>query len=170
MVAMLDVKGGDYEVAAFVGGEVRGSARPVYIESLDAYMFFLTIHGDEVAEMTFKVYDLATGEEYSIDNRMNYSDDAVVGSVRNPYMLTCSTLAIGENNISNISIYPNPTTTGNEINLGTECDTVEVFNALGVKVAEYQNVDTVDALETAGIYVIRITNNGNVQNCRLIVK
>jgi len=170
MVAMLDVKGGDYEVAAFVGGEVRGSSRPVYIESLDAYMFFLTIHGDEVAEMTFKVYDLATGEEYSIDNRMNYSDDAVVGSVRNPYMLTCSTLAIGENNISNISIYPNPTTTGNEINLGTECDTVEVFNALGVKVAEYQNVDTVDALETAGIYVIRITNDGNVQNCRLIVK
>ena len=170
MVAMLDVKGGDYEVAAFVGGEVRGSSRPVYIESLDAYMFFLTIHGDEVAEMTFKVYDLATGEEYSIDNRMNYSDDAVVGSVRNPYMLTCSTLAVGENNISNISIYPNPTTTGNEINLGTECDTVEVFNALGVKVAEYQNVDTVDALETAGIYVIRITNDGNVQNCRLIVK
>ena len=170
MVAMIDVKGGDYEVAAFVGGEVRGSSRPVYIESLDAYMFFLTIHGDEVAEMTFKVYDLATGEEYSIDNRMNYSDDAVVGSVRNPYMLTCSTLAAGENNISNISIYPNPTTTGNEINLGTECDTVEVFNALGVKVAEYQNVDTVDALETAGIYVIRITNDGNVQNCRLIVK
>ena len=170
MVAMLDVKGSDYEVAAFVGGEVRGSSRPVYIESLDAYMFFLTIHGDEVEEMTFKVYDLATGEEYSIDNRMNYSDDAVVGSVRNPYMLTCSTLAVGENNISNISIYPNPTTTGNEINLGTECDTVEVFNALGVKVAEYQNVDTVDALETAGIYVIRITNDGNVQNCRLIVK
>ena len=170
MVAVLDVKGGDYEVAAFVGGEVRGSARPVYIESLDAYMFFLTIHGEEVEEMTFKCYDLATGEEYDLNNRMNYSNDAVVGSIGNPYLLSRGTTGIGESAMSEVNIYPNPTTTGREVNLGSVCDTVEVFNALGVKVAEYQNVDTIDALETAGIYVIRITNNGNVQNCRLIVK
>ncbi|MBE6342724.1 MAG: T9SS type A sorting domain-containing protein [Lentimicrobiaceae bacterium] len=170
MVAVLDVKGGDYEVAAFVGGEVRGSARPVYIESLDAYMFFLTIHGDEVEEMSFKCYDLATGEEYDLNNRMNYSNDAVVGSIGNPYVLSRGTTGIGESAMSEVNIYPNPTTTGREVNLGSVCDTVEVFNALGVKVAEYQNVDTIDALETAGIYVIRITNNGNVQNCRLIVK
>ena len=170
MVAMLDVKGGDYEVAAFVGGEVRGSSRPVYIESLDAYMFFLTIHGDEVEEMTFKVYDLATGEEYDLNNRMNYSNDAVVGSIGNPYLLSRGTTGIGESALTEVNIYPNPTTTGREVNLGSVCDTVEVFNALGVKIAEYQNVDTIDALETAGIYVIRITNNGNVQNCRLIVK
>ena len=170
MVAVLDVKGGDYEVAAFVGGEVRGSARPVYIESLDAYMFFLTIHGDEVEEMTFKVYDLATGEEYDLNNRMNYSNDAVVGSIGNPYVLSRGTTGIGESAMSEVNIYPNPTTTGSEVNLGSVCDTVEVFNALGVKIAEYQNVDAIDALETAGIYVIRITNDGNVQNCRLIVK
>ena len=170
MVAMLDVKGGDYEVAAFVGGEVRGSARPVYIESLDAYMFFLTIHGEEVEEMTFKCYDLATGEEYDLNNRMNYSNDAVVGSIDNPYLLSRGTTGIGESAMSEVNIYPNPTTTGREVNLGSVCDTVEVFNALGVKVAEYQNVDAIDALETAGIYVIRITNDGNVQNCRLIVK
>ena len=170
MVAMLDVKGGDYEVAAFVGGEVRGSSRPVYIESLDAYMFFLTIHGEEVEEMTFKCYDLATGEEYDLNNRMNYSNDAVVGSIGNPYVLSRGTTGIGESALTEVNIYPNPTTTGREVNLGSVCDTVEVFNALGVKVAEYQNVDTVDALETAGIYVIRITNDGNVQNCRLVVK
>jgi len=170
MVAVLDVKGGDYEVAAFVGGEVRGSARPVYIESLDAYMFFLTIHGEEVEEMTFKCYDLATGEEHDLNNRMNYSNDAVVGSIGNPYLLSRGTTGIGESAMSEVNIYPNPTTTGREVNLGSVCDIVEVFNALGVKIAEYQNVDTIDALETAGIYVIRITNNGNVQNCRLIVK
>ena len=170
MVAVLDVKGGDYEVAAFVGGEVRGSSRPVYIESLDAYMFFLTIHGDEVEEMTFKVYDLATGEEYDLNNRMNYSNDAVVGSIGNPYLLSRGTTGIGESALTEVNIYPNPTTTGREVNLGSVCDTVEVFNALGVKIAEYRNVDSIDALETAGIYVIRITNNGNVQNCRLIVK
>ena len=87
-----------------------------------------------------------------------------------PYMLTRGTTGIGEAAMSQVNIYPNPTTTGTEINLQTVCDTVEVFNALGVKVAEYQNVDSIDALETAGIYVIKITNDGNVQNCRLVVK
>ena len=160
----------NYEVAAFVGGEVRGSARPIYVEPLDTYMFFLTVHGEDVEEMTFKCYDLATGEEHDLNNRMNYSNDAVVGSIGNPYLLSRGTTGIGESAMSEVNIYPNPTTTGSEVNLGSVCDTVEVFNALGVKVAEYQNVDTIDALETAGIYVIRITNNGNVQNCRLIVK
>ncbi len=169
IVAMLEADGDNYEIAAFVGGEVRGSARPIYVEPLDAYMFFLTVHGEDVEEMTFKVYDLATGEEYNLNDRMNYTDNAIVGSITEPYIFR-GTVGVGETSLSEVNVYPNPTTIGNEINLGTECDTVEVFNALGVKVAEYQNVDTVDALETAGVYVIRITNNGNVQNCRLIVK
>ena len=169
IVAMFEADGDNYEIAAFVGGEVRGSARPIYVEPLDAYMFFLTVHGEDVEEMSFRVYDLATGEEYNLNDRMNYTDNAIVGSITEPYIFR-GTVGVGETSLSEVNVYPNPTTTGNEINLGTECDTVEVFNALGVKVAEYQNVDTVDALETAGIYVIRITNNGNVQNCRLIVK
>ncbi len=169
IVAMLEADGDNYEIAAFVGGEVRGSARPIYVEPLDAYMFFLTIHGDEVEEMSFRVYDLATGEEYNLNDRMNYTDNAIVGSITEPYIFR-GTVGVGETSLSEINVYPNPTTIGTEINLGSVCDTVEVFNALGVKVAEYQNVDTVDALETAGIYVIRITNDGNVQNCRLIVK
>ena len=170
MIAMTDVEGGDYEVAAFVNGELRGSSRPVYVEELNAHILILTISGDEVAEVTFKYYDIATGEEVAFSNRINYSNDAVVGSMAEPYMLTRGTTGIGEASLSEINIYPNPTTTGTEINLQATCDKVEVFNALGVKVAEYQNVDTIDALETAGIYVIRITNDSNVQNCRLVVK
>ena len=170
MIAMTDVEGDNYEVAAFVNGEVRGSARPVYVEELNAYILVLTISGDNVAEVSFMYYDLTTGEEVEFSNRINYSNDAIVGSITEPYMLTRGTTGIGEAAMSQVNIYPNPTTTGTEINLQTVCDTVEVFNALGVKVAEYQNVDSIDALETAGIYVIRITNDGNVQNCRLVVK
>ena len=170
MTAMVDIEGGDYEVAAFVDGEVRGSARPIYVESIDAYVLFLTIHGEGVEEMTFKFYDLTTGEEFDLNDRMNYSDDAIVGSLKEPYMFNRGTTGIGEAAMSDINIYPNPTTTGTEINLQATCDKVEVFNALGAKVAEYQNVDSIDALETAGIYVIRITNDSNVQNCKLVVR
>ena len=171
MVAIVDgVVGNEYEVAAFANGEVRGSARPMFIERLNTYVLILTIHGDEVEEVSFKYYDIITGEEVELSNRINYTNDAIVGSMDEPYMLTRGTTGIGEAAMSQVNIYPNPTTTGTEINLQATCDKVEVFNALGAKVAEYQNVDSIDALETAGIYVIRITNNGNVQNCRLVVK
>ena len=171
MIAVVDgLANGNYEVAAFVNGEVRGSARPIYVEALDAYMLFLTIHGDEVEEMSFRLYDIDNDTEYDLSDRINYSNNAHLGSVNEPYVFSRGTTGIGEASMSEVNIYPNPTTTGTEINLEATCDKVEVFNALGVKVAEYQNVDSIDALETAGIYVIRITNNGNVQNCRLVVK
>ena len=86
MVAVVDGAMNDnYEVAALVNGEVRGSARPVYIESMDAYMLFLSINGDAVEEMTFKYYDLTTGEEYDLVNRIDYSNNAMIGSVNEPY-------------------------------------------------------------------------------------
>lgn len=169
MTAMVNVEG-NYEIAAFVNGEVRGSARPIYVEALDSYIYFLTIHGDEVEEMSFRLYDLDTDIEYNLSDRMNYSDDAIVGSLTEPYMFNLEMLGIGENSAESFNIYPNPTTTNAEINLNATCDKVEVFNALGVKIAEYSNVDSIDAVETAGIYVIRVTNNNNVQHCRLIVK
>ena len=170
MIATLDVEGGDYEVAAFVNGELRGSARPIFNNVLDQYIVIMTINGDEAANITFKYYDFNAGEEYDFNNVAVYSDNAVLGSTEEPYALTRGTTGIGEATLSDINIYPNPTTTDREINLQATCDKVEVFNALGVKVAEYQNVDTIDALETAGTYVIRVTLNGEVKHCRLVVK
>ncbi|MBQ5688733.1 MAG: T9SS type A sorting domain-containing protein, partial [Bacteroidales bacterium] len=169
MVATLGADSENYELAAFVNGEVRGSARPIYVEALDAYMFFLTIHGEGVEEVTFKCYDIDTDTEYTLNEGIVYSSDAILGSVREPYVLR-GTLGMDEVSANAVAIYPNPTTTANEIMLSTTCDKVEVFNSLGVKVAEYQNVNTIEALETAGVYVIRVTNNDNVQNCRLVVK
>ena len=174
ITAMLSIDGeivnDNYEIAAFANGECRGSARPIYVESKNAYMLFMTVFGDDVEELTFKYYDIDADTEYELSNVMNYSNDAIVGTIDNPYIFSMNILGIGENLIDNINIYPNPTTTDREINLQAICDKVEVFNALGVKVAEYHNVDTLDAFETAGIYVIRITNDNAVKHCRLVVK
>ena len=174
VVAMLSIDGeivkDNYEIAAFANGECRGSARPYYVEALDSYVLYMTIHGEDVENLTFKYYDVNYGTEYDLNNAMVYSNDASIGSLREPYMFNLGILNIEETSVDQISIYPNPTTTGKEINLQAVCDKVEVFNALGVKVAEYTNVDSIDALETAGIYVIRITIDGNARNCRLIVK
>ena len=174
VTAMLSIDGeivkDNYEVAAFANGECRGSARPIYIEALDAYMLFMTIQGEDVENLTFKYYDVNYGTEYELNNTMVYSNDAILGTIEEPYMFNLGILNIDETSVDQISIYPNPTTTGKEINLQAMCDKVEVFNALGVKVAEYTNVDSIDAIETAGIYVIRVTIDGNARNCRLIVR
>ena len=174
MIAMLEtndeIMQDGYEIAAFANGECRGTARPVYVESVDAYILVFTVNGEDVEELSFKCYDVNTGVEYNLNNRINYSNDAVVGSIDEPYMFNLDMLNIGETSVENISIYPNPTTTGSEINLQAVCDKVEVFNALGVKVAEYTNVDSIDAIETAGVYVIRLTIDNSARNCRLIVK
>ena len=174
MIAVLNVNGIEMndgvEVAAFVNGEVRGSARPVYVEAIDSYMLFLSVYGNDQEEVTFKYIDLYSEEVYTLDNMVVYSDNAIFGSVNKPMVLNYGTMGIGENGANTISLYPNPTTTNAAINFETVCDMVEVFNSLGVRVAEYRNVDSIDGLEAAGVYVIRVTNGETVQNCRLIVK
>ena len=161
---------GEFEVAAFVNGEVRGSARPTYVEPIDAYVLFMTIYGEEGDELTFKYYDIYSDEEHSINNTVNYSDNAVIGSIKAPYMFFANTLGMEENAANTLSLYPNPTTTNAAISFETIYDIVEVFNSLGAKVAEYRNVDRIEGMEAAGVYVIRVTNDSTVQNCRLIVK
>ena len=174
ITAVLNIDGNimkeGFEVAAFVNGEVRGSARPVFVESAGQYMLFLSVFGEDSEEMTFKCYDIYSDEEYTLNSRMVYANNAMIGSVNEPYMLTLNTMGIGENNANAISIYPNPTTTNTAISFETTCDMVEVFNTLGAKVAEYSNVETINGIETAGVYVIRVTNGNAVQNCRLVVK
>ena len=174
ITAVLNVDGvemGDnYEVAAFANGEVRGSARPIYVDAIDRYVLFLTVHGEGDEELTFKYIDLDTNEEHSLSNVVTYSNDAILGSLSEPMVLVCGTMGIGENAANTLSIYPNPTTTNTAISFETAYDMVEVFNSLGVKVAEYRNVDSIDGIEAAGVYVIRVTNDSTVQNCRLIVK
>jgi hypothetical protein len=54
----------DMELGAFVNGEVRGTAQAIYIEPLDAHLFFLTTYSNTAGELLrFKLYDDATGTE-----------------------------------------------------------------------------------------------------------
>ena len=162
----------DYEIAAFVGDEVRGSARPIYIEALDSYMIFMTIYGESNDVVTFKYYDVNTGEEENIFTKENviFSANAVLGSVDNPIAMAFGTEGLDENASKEISIYPNPAKVNSEINLGMTCDKVEIYNAIGVKVAEYSDVNKLGGIENAGVYVIRVINDNEMRNYRVVVE
>jgi hypothetical protein len=162
----------DFEVAVFAGEELRGSARPIYIESINRYMLFITVYGEENEELTFKYYDLNSGEELNLfaDSKVVFEINSIIGSVGQPSVLNYGTLSIDETSASSFNVYPNPVNRDNAISFETTFDKVEVYNSLGVVVAEYANVDKIDGIEAAGIYVIKVTNDNVVKYCRVIVK
>ena len=162
----------DYEIGAFVGEELRGSARPIYIEALDRHMIFMTIYGKANEELTFRYYDVNTGEEENVFTKENviFSSNATYGSIDNPVAMMFGTEGLDDNSLKEINIYPNPANVNSEINLGMTYDRVEVYNSIGVKVAEYSNIDNIDGIETAGAYLIKVVDNNEIRYCRLIVR
>ena len=166
------LKGTGYEIAAFVGNEVRGSARPIYIEALDRYMIFMTVYGEGNEEFTFKYYDVDADVEETVTSRgkIAFAANAVYGSIDEAVVLTCGTVGVEENEAGSINVYPNPASVNAEIRLGMTYDKVEVYNAIGVKVAEYSNVDNIDGIETAGVYMLKVMNGNETRNCRIVVR
>ena len=162
----------EYEIGAFVGEELRGSARPIYIEALDRYMIFMTIYGEANEEITFKYYDVNNAEEEIVFTKENviFSSNATYGSVDNPVAMMFGTEGLDENSSREFNIYPNPAKVNSEINLGMTCDRVEIYNTLGVKIAEYSNVNKIDGMETAGVYMIRVMNDNGMRNYRVVVE
>jgi hypothetical protein len=98
------------ELGAFVGDEIRGVAQAVYIENLDAYMFFMTSYANTIGEQFhFKLYDPATGEVQDMAERMNFSPNLHQGSIVTPLPFTLqatgTTEASGE---QMFEVSPNP--------------------------------------------------------------
>ena len=162
----------DYEIGAFSDGECRGSARPVYVDALNRYLLFLTVHGEGNEEITFRYYDVVADEEYDyVANEMiYYSADATIGTMPEPYALNFGTTNVNDHTYCSFEVYPNPVDKNNEIHLGTICEKVEVYNSVGVKVAEYSDVNTIDGIEVPGVYIINAIGKNSVKYCRLIVK
>ena len=155
----------DYEIGAFSDGECRGSA-------LNRYLLFLTVHGEGNDEITFRYYDVVADEEYDyVANEMiYYSADATIGTMPEPYTINFGTTNVNDHTYCSFEVYPNPVDKNNEIHLGTICEKVEVYNSIGVKVAEYSDVNTIDGIEVPGVYIINAIGKNSVKYCRLIVK
>lgn len=161
------------EVAVFCNGEIRGSARPLYFEPLNEYVVMLTIYGNNGDELSFKLFDVENNFEYQTvaKETFEYAADAIIGELGNPFVLNfAKTDGIGENEINDIEFYPNPTQCGETILMDRTCEIVEVFNVVGIKIAEYQNVDKLRGFDVAGSYIVRITNGSNVTYGKIVVR
>ncbi|MBK9337222.1 MAG: T9SS type A sorting domain-containing protein [Lewinellaceae bacterium] len=73
------------ELGAFAGDEVRGTAQTIYIEPLDAHLFFLTMYANTTGEpVHFKLYDNATGAVRDLAETLYFAPNQHLGDIENP--------------------------------------------------------------------------------------
>lgn len=166
-----ELRNTNYEVAAFVGDDCRGSAKLMYVEPLDRYMVFLLIAGDAKQTLRFVLTD---GKEFScsMDNII-YSNDDIVGNPIEPAVLHFGPLGIGENGFDFVNVYPNPS--NNVFNIeGKNICKIEVISALGqVLYSKEANGDFIKidlSNYNSGIYTLRVVTNNQIITKQLIKK
>jgi len=166
----------NYELAAFANGECRGSAKLTYVEPLSRYMAFLTIAGDEAADLYFGLYDRTTGmENFESSDLLIYATDASVGSFNEP-MVVRFRGTTGINDLeSSLQVYPNPVAPGQRISITLPIGSkvrVETVNALGAIVSTETSTKapvSILAPNISGVYTLRITVDGKGTYCRKLV-
>ncbi len=119
LIAMLEnggsnVTGKDFELGAFVGNECRGAAKAIWVEPLQAHLFFQTIYSNTTGELLkFKFYDGDASSMTSVDlsETMYFSADAAVGTVQNPFKFS-SKISAADEPLENfqpfLDVLPNP--------------------------------------------------------------
>ena len=78
----IDVNKG-YTIGAFINEELRGIAKPLFIDG--EYKYFIGIGGDEGEAVSFKLYD---GEKVAdLDNHLSFLKEKYLGNIESPYTL-----------------------------------------------------------------------------------
>ena len=175
----IELRSERYELAAFANGECRGSIRLEYDDYADRHVAFLTVAGDEAAEIHFGLYDTERETEcVNADISLVYASNAIVGSLEEPLAIRFrSNTGLGEQTDA-LNIYPNPVGRGERFSIGLpvgDNDKVEVdiFNALGAKHSS-QTLSNNSLMATApdmpGVYTLKITADGIPHYGKLVVK
>ena len=78
------------QLGAFVGTELRGTAKSIFFSSQSRYYFFITIYSDEVIgeSITFEAYDAENDRTVSLANIIEFTADLISGDLSNPVLLT----------------------------------------------------------------------------------
>ena len=166
----------NYELAAFANGECRGSVRLAYAEPLNRHVAFLTISGKDAAELSFRLYNTETNEEYyDAEESLYFVADAMVGEADDLYVVHFRGTAGMDELADKVKVYPNPVHTGERFSIGmASVETypvhVEIINTLGVvETVHAPSLHTLTAPNVAGVYTLRITVKGKGTIVRKLV-
>lgn len=166
-----ELRSEDYELAAFVGDECRGSVRLMYVEPVNHYIAFLTVFGEPSETLYFRLTD-GTQTELSMDE-ITFAADGMEGTLSEPMTLRFGTTKLDENELSKVLVYPNPSNGVFNIQ-GQGIRKIEVFNAFGQAVVSEETSNDhlqIDLRRYAdGCYMLRIVTDNGISNRQLIKK
>ncbi len=171
----------DTEVAAFMEGQVRGAAKPVYIEALDAWLLFLTVYSNDEGDMlSFRLYDESAGAEYALNGQQVFIANRIAGSIDQPVVLTLGDVTeVSEPGIAaGLRVFPNPARERVFVRFEAaqaEEVLVRVTDALGRQVAQMKHAAHAgeNTLEWApaglarGLYTLSLHSGAGVQTVRV---
>ena len=166
-----ELRSENVEIGVFNGETCRGAVRPIYVESLDQYLVFLTMFGETNEPYSFRMLDESGNVYESNEASVSFKADAVIGQLHSPFALNFSS----KNSFAGaLNLFPNPVNRGEMVNMTLPADgTVEVVNVMGSTVKRIRMAEgTQLAADMApGIYTIKVTDaEGNVYVDKLIVK
>ena len=163
----MELTSDNYELAVFAAnGECRGSVRLTYAEPINRHVAFLTISGKDAAELSFRLYDTETNEEYyDAEESLDFVANAIVGEATDLYVVHFRGITGMDEFAGRVKVYPNPVNAGERFSIGMDVDIkssvrVEIVNALGT-ILSVETTDqlpaTIKAPDVAGVYTLRIT-------------
>ena len=166
-----ELRSNDYEVAAFVGDECRGSVKLMYVEPIDRYVAFLLIAGDAEESLRFALTD---GSDFSWSNdHLMYNTDDVIGSLIEPTILHFGPLGLDDNMNNLVDVYPNPSDGLFNIE-GNGIRKVEIINSYGqviyTKEIKGNNLQVDLSNYAIGTYVLRVVTDSGISTKQLIKK
>lgn len=166
-----ELRSDDFELAAFVGDECRGSVKLMYVEPIDRYVAFLVVFGEQSEPLVFRVTD-ETYTELSMDE-LQFDADGMVGTLSEPLVLHFGVTSVPEKETPNVLVYPNPSDAVFNIQ-GQGIRRVEIINAFGQVVYTKETVGDFLQIDLGGYakgyYLLRVVTDNGITNHQLIKK
>ena len=165
-----EVRSEDYELAAFVGDECRGSVRLMYVEPIDRYIAFLTVLGETAETLSFRLTD---GMETSLSlDELTFAIDGMVGTLGEPFAVRFRGLtSLDEDASTSVKVYPNPSEGVYHVE-GQGIRKLEVFDGLGQLVLSEETRNDFNLIDLGdrakGVYVLRVVTDGGVKVSQII--
>ncbi len=180
-------------VGAFVDGECRGMAQPVYIEALNQYLLFMTVYSNETdsEQIEFQSYNADLDELLYVDETVEFTSNAIIGTVEEPFPWDARYLGIGDpgyipEEFSLAQNYPNPFNPVTTIAYGlpeASDVTITIYNIMGQQVAtlvksqqepgyyfiRWNSRNDYGVPVSAGIYLYQIRANNFVKTKKLVL-
>jgi len=165
-----ELRSEDYELAAFVDNECRGSVKLMYVEPLDRYVAFLLAFGEATETMHFVLTD-GTDVVWSDDN-LSYIADGTIGTLSEPVTLHFGTMGLNDNGAEYVNVFPNPSRGVFNIE-GKGIRRIEVIDGYGQVLRseevknDYLQINLSD--RAAGAYLLRVVTDKGVTSKKLVL-